>query len=295
MSNAKRVLVTGAGGFVGRHVVTYLASSGFEVVAASRAPYVCDRANVTHVLLPDLSEPVDWSPLLQNCHAVVHLAGIAHKQVPDEMHDLVNHRATAALADAAVACGVDHLIFVSSIAAQCGPFSYNVQQESDTPQPLNAYGRSKLAAETAVRLSGAVFTILRPVAIHGEGEKGNFAIVQKFSRSFLPLPFGKLTNLRSVLSINNFCSVIGMALTNPRTRMETFVVADPTPVTVGDVVARYRANLGRSPGLLPIPSKWLEYSLIALGQRALWERLGCPLVVKPAKLIEAGWVPPETF
>ena len=75
---------------------------------------------------------------------------------------------------------------------------------------------------------------------------------------------------------------------------ETFeIVADPTPVTVPDLVARYRASLGRPAWLVPIPEKWLERSLQALGQNATWERLGRPLVASSAKLIAMGWNPAE--
>jgi hypothetical protein len=76
-------------------------------------------------------------------------------------------------------------------------------------------------------------------------------------------------------------------------RGETFIVSDPTPVTVPDLVARYRASLGRPAWLVPIPEKWLECALRALGQNATWERLGRPLVARPAKLIGMGWNPAE--
>jgi nucleoside-diphosphate-sugar epimerase len=295
MNNQTHVLVTGADGFVGQHLVAHLASRGFKVTAASRKPLACDKANVTGVPLPDLSAPFDWSPLIRQCNAIVHLAGITHKRASVQMYDLVNHRATAALAEAAFQCGTDHLIFVSSIAAQCGSFSFHESREDDIPSPQSAYGRSKLAAENAVRSSGVSFTILRPVVIHGEGAKGNFAAIHKIAQTFLPLPFAALTALRSVLSIRNFCSAVEMVLVNPKAKGETFVVADPTAVSIGGLIARYRADIGRSPGLVPIPEKWLKYFLIAVGQRTLWERIGCPLIAYPTKLLEAGWDAPENF
>jgi UDP-glucose 4-epimerase len=222
---------------------------------------------------------------------VIHLAGIAHKTVPDDLHDRVNHQATADLACTAVECGIKHLILISSIAAQSGVSSDRELTEEDTPRPGNAYGRSKLAAEVAVRAAGVPFTILRPVVIYGEGEKGNFATVHKIARLPIPLPIGALTARRSILSIANFCSAIETVLTNPRVRGETFIVADPAPVTVPDLVARYRVGLGRRPWLIPIPEKWLELSLKVVGQNATWERLGRPLVASPTKLIGMGWNP----
>jgi nucleoside-diphosphate-sugar epimerase len=291
MSDKSRVLVTGADGFVGRHLVPYLAKRGYTVVAASRAAALFDSPKIISVKLPDLSKPFDWSPLLEQCDIVVHLAGIAHKFAVDELYDRVNHQTTASLARAASGLGIKHLVFISSIAAQSGSFSDHELTEADPPRPNNAYGRSKLAAEKAVRASGVRFTILRPVVIYGAGEKGNFATIHKISRLPIPLPFGALKAQRSVLSIENFNSAVETALTNPRAQGETFIVADPTPVTVADLISRYRTSLGRTSWLLSVPEKWLEMSLKVTGQSATWERLGCPLVASPRKFIAIGWNP----
>src|ERR1700743_3376530 len=161
-----------------------------------------ERSNVRLVRVPDLSRPFDWEPLLRQCDAVVHLAGIAHTFAEDDLYDRVNHQAAGALANAAFRCGV-HLVFVSSIAAQSGSFSISELTEEDPPKPINAYGRSKLAAEHAIRGSGGSLTILRPVVIYGEGEKGNLATIRKISRLPIPLPFGGLKERRSVLSVQH--------------------------------------------------------------------------------------------
>jgi UDP-glucose 4-epimerase len=290
MNDQTTVLVTGSDGFLGRHLVLYLAARGYRMVAASRTTSGFPDPNIVTLPLPDLSIPFDWQPLLQECAAVVHLAGIAHTYANDDLYDRVNHQATEALARAACRSGA-HLIFVSSIAAQSGSFSNTELTEDDPPRPNNAYGRSKLAAERAVRQAGVSFTILRPVVIYGDGEKGNFATVHKISRLPIPLPFGALTARRSVLSVQNFCSAVMTALTNSNARGETFIVSDPAPLTVSAVIARYRTSLGRSPWLIPIPERWLELFLKAVGQGAIWQRIGCPLIARPGKLIAAGWKP----
>lgn len=286
-----RVLVTGADGFVGGHLVPYLAARGYRVIAASRAARSFDNPNVTAIPLPDLSKLFDWQSMLDSCDAVVHLAGIAHKYAGDDFYDRVNHRATSALARAMARSGTQHLVFISSIAAQSGSYASHELSEDDFPTPNNAYGRSKFAAEQAVRAAGISFTILRPVVIYGEGEKGNFATVHRLSRLPIPLPFGALTARRSVLSIQNFNSAVETALSNPRAQGETFIVSDPKPTTVADLIARHRASLGRPPWLMPVPQRWIEASLKAAGRGAIWERIGMPLVAPPAKLLAIGWEP----
>ena len=286
-----RVLVTGADGFVGRHLVGYLAMRGYKVIAASRAVCTFDNPNIATVLLPDISKLFDWQPFLSQCDTVVHLAGIAHKYADDNLYDRINHRATSALARAVSRNDAKHLVFVSSIAAQSGSYADHELTEDDFPTPHNAYGRSKFAAEQAIRAAGISYTILRPVVIYGEGEKGNFATVHRLSRLPVPLPFGSLTARRSVLSIQNFNSAIEVALSNPRARRETFIVSDPKPVTVADLIARYRVGAGRSPWLLPVPETWIRAALKATGQAAIWERIGRPLVAPPTKLLAIGWKP----
>jgi nucleoside-diphosphate-sugar epimerase len=184
-----------------------------------------------------------------------------------------------------------HLVFISSIAAQSGSFSDRELTENDPPQPTNAYGRSKLAAEEAIRKAGGSFTILRPVVVYGEGEKGNLATIRKIARLPVPLPFGGLTARRSVLSVQNLSSAITTALTDPRARRQTFIVSDPTPVTVADLIARYRAGLGRPAWLFPAPELLFELALSAAGQAPIWQRIGCPLVARPDKLLALGWNP----
>jgi nucleoside-diphosphate-sugar epimerase len=290
MNDQTTVLVTGSDGFIGRHLVPFLAAQGYRVIAASRTASAFEDPNISTVALPDLSLPFDWQPLLQQSNAVVHLAGIAHTFANEDLYDRVNHRATEALAHAASRSGT-YLVFISSIAAQSGSFSDCELTEGDPPRPNNAYGRSKLAAEQSVHTAGASFTILRPVVIYGEGEKGNFATIHKFARLPVPLPFGGLTAQRSVLSIQNFNSAVATVLMNPRARGETFIVSDPTPLTVSSVIARYRASLGRPPWLVAIPERWLELSLKAVGQSAIWLRIGRPLVARPRKLLALGWQP----
>ena len=96
---------------------------------------------------------------------------------------------------------------------------------------------------------------------------------------------------RSVLSIQNFCSAVQLVLTNQGARGETLIVSDPEPLAVSELIARYRASLGRSPGILPVPEKWIELFLKAIGQSAIWQRIGCPLVARPRKLLALGWKP----
>jgi len=290
-----RVLVTGASGFVGRALTEALAKAGHSVRAAAReTSAIAAGPNVEPASLPDLSQPVDWRQLLSGMDAVVHLAGLAHvsNDIPEARYDAVNRLATKSLALAAsVTPSIRRLVFVSSIRAQTGPAADHILTESDQPAPTDAYGRSKLAAESLVRGYGVPATILRPVIIYGPQARANIAQLMKIAALPVPLPFGAFANRRSMLALSNMVSSIEFVLSQPATANETYVVADPTPVSLAQMIAIMRRAMGRLPALLPVPPRLIRAALRAAGKADMWERIGGSLVADAAKLRAAGWQP----
>jgi nucleoside-diphosphate-sugar epimerase len=289
-----RVLVTGASGFIGSAVVAALARDGYAVRAAVRRPHLSFPDGVEVVQHPDLAEAFDWQPLLQGVDQVVHLAGIAHtgRGVDRASYDRVNRQATAQLATAAAQAGVKHLVFVSSIRAQCGPAADHALTERDDPAPADAYGASKLAAEEAVRSSGVPFTILRPALLYGPGVKGNFALLARAAATRLPLPVKDFSNRRSLLGIDNFISALAFVLATPATIGETYVVADPgIPPRLSDVFATLRQARGRRALIMPMSPDYIELPLRLFRRADVWHRIGGNLRVDAGKLIAAGWRP----
>jgi UDP-glucose 4-epimerase len=291
-----RVLITGASGFIGRALTHALADAGFSVRAAARdLAAVPSSPSVEPVALPDLSQPIDWRPLIASVDAVVHLAGIAHvsQEISDSDYDRVNRLATKELALAcSLAPNVRRLVFLSSIRAQTGPAADHTLTETDTPQPTDAYGRSKLAAEAFVRGYGAPFTILRPVVVYGAEARANMAQLIRIASLPFPLPFGAFGNRRSLLSLDNMISAIRFVLETPSTAGETYIVSDPSALSLAEMIATIRQAKGRAPALLPVPPAWIGAALRAAGKGDIWERIGAALVADSAKLRAAGWQPP---
>jgi nucleoside-diphosphate-sugar epimerase len=288
------VLITGASGFVGRPLVTALVGVGYKVLAASRNLNTVGWPDDVRVArLPNLAERINWDPLLAGVSYVVHLAGVAHRgaTVSEEMYDRINHVATADLAAAAAKANLARLIFISSIGSQSGSSAEHVLSEADEPRPTTGYGRSKLAAEVALRARGVPHTILRPVLMYGPGAPGNMGMLVRLAASPWPLPFGALTGRRSLLAADSLIAAIQFAMKSPATRNETYIVADPDALTLAEIIVVLRAAIDRSPRLLGLPPRWLANALKIVGQDDLWQRLGGSLVASPAKLIAAGWRP----
>lgn len=288
-----KVLITGASGVIGRPLTAALAAAGYAVRAAARNHTHNFGPNVEAVALPDLAGPVDWAALLSGMDAVVHLAGIAHigTEFSAAEYDRINHQATAEFARAAAAAKIRRFVFASSIRAMSGTHAPHPLSESDPPCPTEPYGRSKLAAEDAVRAAGVPYTILRPVLVYTGDAKGNLAQLVRLARSPLPLPFAMLTGRRSLLAVENLIAAVRFALEDERAENQTFIVSDPDAVTVPDMIAICRAPLGRNAGLFSVPPGLFASLSGLIGQREKWERIAGSLEAPPTRLLAAGWKP----
>ena len=132
---------------------------------------------------------------------------------------------------------------------------------------------------------------LRLVLTYGPGVKGNMAQLMRLARSPYPLPLGGLRARRSLLSLDNLAGAIHALLAIREPLRRPLIVADPTPLSVPEMVAAMRRGLGRSPGLIPVPSAALRAYLSLAGKPELSERLTGSLVANPSALMRLGWRP----
>jgi nucleoside-diphosphate-sugar epimerase len=287
----KRVLVTGASGFIGRPLVAALLRAGYAVRAVTRRQ-VSFPDSVEVAIVPDLLNPIDWNPVLRGVDIIVHLAGMAHSRIADTTYsefDQINWIATQRLAHAAKGAAIDRFVYISSVRAQVGASAVQAIREQDEPRPTNQYGRSKLAAEQAVRAAGVPFTIFRPVVVYGPHPKGNMRTLVRLAQSSLPLPVFR--NRRSLLAVDNLISAIVFALNNPVTIGEIYLVADSKPMTIGEILTMLRKLQGRSVTSIYVPQVIIRLSLMMFGCKDLWARMIGDLVVDTSKLESAGWHP----
>jgi UDP-glucose 4-epimerase len=286
-----RVLLTGASGFAGAALARSLSDAGWTVRAPLRRPVELPSGSEA-VPIGEL-DAVDWAPLLAGVDAVVHGAGLAHAGpgLDETPYRRINRDATLRLGEAA-AGRVRRFVFLSSIRAQSGPTSPAVLTEDDPPRPTDAYGRSKLAAEEGLARLDLAATSLRPVVIYGPGVKANMALLLRLARLPLPLPLAGLTAPRSLLSLDNLSSAVRHALEAPEALPGAFIVADPGPLGLGEIVAAMRAGLGRRPMLLPAPAAIIAAALRMAGRGEAWDRISGPLAADPGRLIRRGWQPP---
>jgi UDP-glucose 4-epimerase len=245
-------------------------------------------------VIGDLARPQNMSAALQDVDAVIHSAGLtpAMSGIPEDDYRLLNTEATIGLARAARRAGAARFIFLSSIRAQCGPAADRVLTEAIEPSPTDAYGRSKLAAERGLADIDLDWVALRAVLVYGPGVKGNMAQLMRLARSPWPLPFGRLVARRSLLALENLTAAIETVLAAPGTLRRAFIAADPQALTIAQMIAAMRHEVGRRPDVFPFPTALLELVLRAAGREEVYQRLSGSLVADPAALLNLGWAPP---
>jgi UDP-glucose 4-epimerase len=300
MTSGPRILVTGASGFIGQHVVRALAENGYRVRAAARQPIVFDHPHVEGVALGDMSRSFAAEYIVRGVDAVVHAAGLAHAgdHLPDAAYTTINVQATRKLAQAARAARVKRFVLMSSIRAQAGASHQGVVTEATPAAPTDAYGRSKVAAEAEAAdvLGGSAtrWTVLRPVLVYGPGVKGNMAALMRLAALPVPLPFGAMKSRRSLLGIGNLVSAVRHVLQSEMAEGEAFIVADDAPVTIAEIIRAVRHGLGSRAWLLPVPEAAVAKALRLAGKANLADRVTGELIADASRLRATGWVPSES-
>jgi len=286
------ILVTGATGFVGTRLCRDLRAAGREVRAA-------DRSTVGPV-----TPQTDWTPFLEGCSTVVHLLARVHRRgeaADDAAYRRDNVELTLNLAAQAARAGVRRFVFLSSVKVHGdeSPPGRPIR-ETDPPAPTDPYGRSKLAAETALfelgRDTGLEIVAIRPPMVYGAGVKANFRALLRAVDRRLPLPLGAVHNRRSLVGLGNLGDFIALCIDHPQAAGESFLVSDGATISTAELLRAMAEALGRGPALLPVPPRLLDGAMRMLGRADLATRLLGDLEVDIGKARERlGWTPRFTL
>ncbi|MBK9243954.1 MAG: NAD-dependent epimerase/dehydratase family protein [Burkholderiales bacterium] len=294
-------LVTGSSGFVAGPLINELRRRGWIVKGAVRRE-PCSIDTIDIIEIGEMSDSTDWSKALRGVDTVFHLAARVH-QVGDSGSGLdtayrrANADATAALAQQAVAAGARRFVFVSSVKAMGEASPERPFTECDPPQPQDAYGRSKLAAEQAlVTLAGQIeVSIVRPPLVYGPGVRANFLSLLKLAAGGWPLPLGAARAPRSMVFIDNLVDALIACATRPHASPATYFVSDGRDFSVAELVSLWRSEMGRPARLWDLPAGLVQAAARALGRADAAQRLFSPLQVDSARIRrELGWSPPVT-
>lgn len=295
-----KILVTGAAGFVGRHLTERLRKNpAHDIVAVQRRVEARDTTDVDRRAV-EINPNTDWSNQLEDVDVVIHLAARAHilKETQADALSVFrreNVESTLNLAKQAAQYGVRRLIFLSSIGVH-GAETIKPFTAQDVPHPHSNYAIAKLEAEGAV-LQAAQFSdmktvIVRAPLIYGSHAPGNFSRLVRLVRTGLPLPLGSLRNRRSLLGVDNLVDLLVLCVEHPAAVGQIFLAADQEPISTPDMLRQIAAGLGKPVVLIPFPPSLLGKLAALMGKDALRIQLCGSLEVDIAHTRQTlGWVP----
>jgi nucleoside-diphosphate-sugar epimerase len=279
------VFVTGITGFVGQNLKPYLAKD-FDVQAISRKE---KPGKLTYAMFLEENRAYD---------AIVHLAGKAHdlkKTSNDADYYEVNYELTKRLYDQFLDSDAHKFIYISSVKAAADTVE-GFLTETMLPNPVTAYGKSKLMAENYILANmppDKQVYILRPCMIHGPGNKGNLNLLYSLVRKGFPWPLGAFENQRSFLSIENLCFVIKELLSTETIPTGVYNVADDASLSTNELIAviansQQKTNriLSISPRLISGLARIGDFLHLPLNSERL-QKLTESYVVSNAKIVTA--------
>lgn len=296
MGRQKKILVTGANGFVGRFVCQELRKLNMAFVGSARLPGGDD---ISHVA--ELSTTTNWSGVLDDIDAVIHLAARVHVMNEKDNAEIDSYRdsnlhATLHLAQEAIKRGVRRFIFISTIKVNGESSGPTVFSPEDVPKPHGGYSISKLEAEQALvalcRESAMELVIVRPPLVYGPGVRANFLRLIQLVHLGVPLPLASVTSERSIIAVENLANFLVLLCSHPNVANRIWLISDGHDLRVNDLIRLIASAMGRRARLFSVPVPVLEFLARLAGKSDQLDRFVKPLRVDiSAAVNELGWRP----
>ena len=302
MRNLKKIVVTGASGFVGKKLIEELLNQNYLVIALINKKDLEIKAS-PNLLTYNLDDALNQgSTILDSTDTLVHLAAKTHSSINSSKKNYlefkkVNLDLTRKLIDKAVEKNIKNIIFLSSIKAMGEESPSGALKESHTPNPQDNYGKTKLLAEEKIRelcsKSATNYLILRPPLIYGPNSKGNLRLLEKLINYGFPLPLKDINNGRSFIFIENLVDAIITSIKNKNTISGTYLISDNEVLSTPDLIRKIAEIKGIKHRLVNFPLKYLRYLMIFVRQKKKFDSISGNLLVSNSKYKkDFNWEPP---
>ena len=296
MQVSRKILVTGAGGFIGKVLLKSLADLPFDIHALVR--------RFDHAMSPAITQHVsrdlltigqdDLRQAMTGAHCLIHLSAVVPgKNTNSEINATVE--IARIIAAAAANAKIDRVIVMSSVYAELA--------EREDPK-ARRYGHDKLAADEIFTnyLPKPNVIFLRPPVVYGSAMRGSLQILAKLISQGVWLPLGLARNERSYISITNLVNLLQHLVALDDTRWQVaqgqrYVPTDGAPVSTVELINTIAASLGVVPRLIPFPPSALRLIGRLVGQSEMISGAfdALPFNDNDRLLRDFRWVPVETF
>lgn len=299
-----RVVVTGAAGFIGRHVVARFVRGGWDVTGVVRSAPISEnpRSDVVYIAR-DLERTASMMDIFRPGDVLVHLAARVH-QMHDRSTDLdatyrqANVLPVRMLCRSAAEAGIGQFIFLSS-AKVYGESRAATFTLADAPAPLDPYARSKHEAEdvisAAARGGAFTWTVLRPPFVYGAGGRGNFPRLVTLAKlaSYVPLPLAGVRNQRSIIFVENLADAVFECARQPAAGNRFFLPTDEERVSTPRLLFAIAKHQGTRARLFALPTSVLRAAARLVGRAEELRRLTEDFTLDGSTIRnDLHWTPP---
>ncbi len=285
-----KVLVTGATGFIGSHLVPKLQLAHDVTVIDAR------------LINADNSQ---WHQVVDHCDVLIHLAARAHVTTnkSNSQRDLylaTNSALTALLSQRLSLTDKKHFIFMStakvlgSSTKKDAPF-----RNTDRIQATDPYSSSKGQAEQELQnlcsRTTLKYTIIRPPLVYGPQVKANFLSMMKWVDNQRLLPLANTQNLRSYVGVRNLVDLIETCINNANSRDQIFHVSDNHDLSTTELLQTLASVMNRKSRLVPFPRLGLRLGSQLIGRPRIYEQLCGSFQLDISQTCQTlDWSPPLT-
>ncbi|MDC8105116.1 NAD-dependent epimerase/dehydratase family protein [Chryseobacterium sp. PTM-20240506] len=266
------ITITGASGFVGKNLSTFLESKDHHVTSLSL-------------------RNENWrNEFPMNGDAIIHLAGKAHdtsNTSDDQEYYKINRDLTIELFNKFLNSEIKEFFYFSSVKAVADRVDHVLIEEAEA-NPYTPYGKSKKEAEEYIfnqsLPEGKKVYIIRPCMIHGPGNKGNLNLLYKVVKKGLPWPLAAFGNKRSFLSIDNLNFLVNEILMNKNVSSGIYNFADDDAISTNDLIRTINSAVNKKAKLWSISKTMIE------GMAKLGDKLHLPLNSERLKKLTESYV-----
>jgi nucleoside-diphosphate-sugar epimerase len=281
--------VTGASGYVGKAVCLDLLNRGFKVRAflrTSSRPNLPSLDRLECFFISNFLERKAWRSGLKGINILIHCAaktseGNSNDRGEELEFQSANVHVTELIGSEASACGVQRLIFLSSIKVHGECNQHNQPFRAiDSPQPVSLYAKTKWEAEKSLlglcNHSSMELGIIRSPAVYGPNIGGNIGKLVRLCDTAIPLPLANFASKRSFISIDNLVSFIFTCVSKPLPR-KIWLISDNKDLSTAEFISKIRQGFERPVRLFIIPKQvWRVSGYIAKNFNQI-KRLNAPL------------------
>lgn len=264
-----KVIITGATGFVGSHLLEFFSKIGVDVIIISDSSKDFRSFSYNAFFNNEVcNSEVD---------VFIHLAGAAHRVYTDEEAENINFNLTRKIVDKCIELKIPKIIFLSSVNIYEEQHN-TIDLSTKVANNLTNTAYTKLLAEDYIKLKSSgnyiKSVIIRCPIIYGEGVKANFALLIRLVCRGFPLPLRSIkNNKRSLVSVYNLIDLINVCIKNHNSVNQTFLVSDDNDLSTSEIVSLIAKVKSKKNFSLPVPVWCLKLAGKILNKSDIVNRL----------------------